>query len=62
MTYINENQKLKTTIYKIDLNNNDQLASSIGSNEKFAINLNKMEMNMLNKGISCELMYSLNCK
>ena len=60
VTYINENQKLKTTIYQIDLNNNAQLASSIGSNEKFAINLNKMEMNMLNKGISCELMYSLN--
>ena len=35
VTYINENQKLKTTIYQIDLNNNAQLASSIGSNEKF---------------------------
>ena len=34
VTYINNDQKLKTTIYKIDLNNNDQLASSIGENEK----------------------------
>jgi len=60
VTYINGDQKLKTTIYKIDLNNNDQLASLIGSNEKFTINLNKREMKLLNKGISCELMYSLN--
>ena len=60
VTYINGQQKLKTTIYKIDLNNNDQLASSIGENEKKAITKNKQEMNLLNKGISCDLMYSLN--
>ena len=60
VTYINGQQKLKTTIYKIDLNNNDQLASSIGENEKKAITKNKQEMNLLNKGISCDLIYSLN--
>ena len=60
VTYINGDQKLKTTIYKIDLNNNDQIASSIGVNEKKTLNINKKEMYLLNKGISCELMYSLN--
>ena len=60
VTYINDSKKLKTTIYQINLNNNDELASSIGSNEKLAINLNFKEMYISNKGISCELMYSLN--
>ena len=59
VTYINGNQKIDTSMYIIDLNNADNPGSLYKKNNSInVLDSERGEQQALNKGISCELMYS----
>ena len=57
VSYINGDQNLKVLMYKID-SNQENMGTLICYNEKKALNNIGQEGSVLNKGISCQLIYS----
>ena len=60
ISYINGNQKLRILMYKINIGQTDNFGELIHQTTRNVQNKNGIEMNVLNKAISCELIIKSN--